>query len=228
MRTEKRPGNACQRCEVTSVESKRFGIQKKSYAAAFAGLKGHTIEPLQLLHRSFHFWIMIVDIELRHLGACHLSAVGNGNVHFKFGIGGRRPRSPLFSNRCNRSLYRKDHGQTESSSPRHFYRNIGSRRRYPPCTQLCRRFPDTCHKAGDSCQRFNIVTGSRPEGLSLPSKTSASAWPPSSPAYQAYTMASTLLIHRCMSTGLPVLMTTIVCGLTSLTASISSSCIFGS
>ena len=78
------------------VESKRCGIQKKSYAAAFARLKGHTIEPLQLLHRSFHFWIMIVDIELRHLGACHLSAVGNGNVHFKFGIGGRDLDRPYF------------------------------------------------------------------------------------------------------------------------------------
>ena len=71
------------------------------------------------------------------------------------------------------------------------------------------------------------VTGSRPDGLTAPVRTSAIAWPPAWPGYQAWTIARTLSRHG-IATGLPVSSTTIVFGLADATASITASWPHGS
>jgi hypothetical protein len=64
------------------------------------------------------------------------------------------------------------------------------------------------------------VMGSLPDGLTSPNSTEAMALPLSCPGYQASITPATLSSHG-MSTGPPVLSTTIVAGLAFATASIS-------
>src|SRR6266511_838428 len=81
--------------------------------------------------------------------------------------------------------------------------------------------------AGTSDSRRGNVTGSRPDGLNLPNSTSATAFPSSSPGYQACRIAGTWLTHG-MRTGLPVLTTTTVRGFAAATADTSASWLPGS
>src|SRR3954454_15467131 len=64
------------------------------------------------------------------------------------------------------------------------------------------------------------VTGSLPPGFTAPVRTSAVAGPPSWPGYHISTIERTLDAQG-MSTGSPVLSTTIVLGLASATAEMS-------
>jgi hypothetical protein len=66
------------------------------------------------------------------------------------------------------------------------------------------------------------VTGSLPEGSTDPKSTAATAFPSSSPGYQASRTAGTWLSHG-MRTGLPLFTTTIVRGFAAATADTSAS-----
>jgi hypothetical protein len=66
------------------------------------------------------------------------------------------------------------------------------------------------------------VIGRRPDGFTLPVSTSAIAWPPACPGYQACTIALTLFRHG-IDTGLPVSSTTMVFGFAVASASMSAS-----
>src|ERR1700749_3712962 len=76
--------------------------------------------------------------------------------------------------------------------------------------------------AGTSLAWTGKVSGSLPDGSTLPNSTSATASPSSSPGYQASTMPATLPTHG-ISTGAPDLSTTMVFGLAAATASTSAS-----
>src|SRR5262245_35041826 len=80
---------------------------------------------------------------------------------------------------------------------------------------------------GVSARLAGHVIGVRPEGLTLPERTSAIAVAPACPGYHACTIAFTLSRHG-MDTGLPVSSTTIVLGLARATASITASWPHGS
>jgi hypothetical protein len=69
--------------------------------------------------------------------------------------------------------------------------------------------------------RTGNVNGSLPEGLTLPNKTLARALPPASPGYHASIIAATLSFQG-IRIGLPLSITTMVCGLAFATASTSS------
>src|SRR5271170_7064434 len=76
-------------------------------------------------------------------------------------------------------------------------------------------------QVGVSSFRRGNVNGSLPEGSTLPNRTLASAAPPASPGYHASMIAATLFFHG-IRIGLPLSITTIVCGLAVATASTSS------
>ncbi len=81
---------------------------------------------------------------------------------------------------------------------------------------------------GDSARLRGILRGSFPAALTSPKTTAAIAAPCSCPAYQAWRTAAVWSCQFVMSTGPPVVRTTTVRGLASLTARTSSSWPFGS
>ena len=76
--------------------------------------------------------------------------------------------------------------------------------------------------AGTSASRLGNVIGSLPAGLASPNSSAATALPSSSPGYHACRIAGTLSAHG-ISTGPPLLTTTMVRGLAATTACTSSS-----
>ena len=72
-----------------------------------------------------------------------------------------------------------------------------------------------------------MVQGNLPDGLTVPNKTSAKAFPPSEPLNQLQTNVGDFLLISTMSNGAPAIITTMVLGLTSLTLLINSSCAKG-
>src|ERR1700734_2839785 len=73
--------------------------------------------------------------------------------------------------------------------------------------------------AGTWLRLLGKVSGSLPDGSTVPKISAAIAFPPSCPPYQFSNTPATELSHG-MTTGEPLLITTIVCGLAAATSAI--------
>jgi hypothetical protein len=123
-------------------------------------------------------------------------------------------------------LCRKAHTRKEITAWFHYVRSLDNPRTRPLCTPLAwnSRRDSNLSCTGLSSQRRSNVTGRRPEGFTLPKRTSAKALPPSWPGYQVSKTAETESSHGVISTAPPAVIKRTTFLLIAAICRINSSC----